>query len=42
MEGYGKYLYSNGDVFEGNWKNNRANGSGKFFTIKGYSYDGEW
>lgn len=29
-EGYGKYVWVNGDTYEGNWKNNRFEGGGTF------------
>ena len=29
-EGYGRYTWSNGDYYEGNWKNNRFEGGGTF------------
>ena len=35
-EGFGKFTWSNGDVYEGNWKNNRLDGGGTFIhhTVK--------
>ena len=29
MHGKGKLLYKNGDVYEGDWKNDKRDGSGK-------------
>lgn len=30
MDGYGQYTWANGDVYQGNWKNGRFEGGGKF------------
>jgi len=29
-EGFGKFVWANGDLFEGNWRNNRFEGGGTF------------
>lgn len=38
----GIFTYSNGDRFEGEWKNGKKNGSGKFFGTDGRRIYGEW
>ena len=30
MDGYGQFLWANGDSYHGNWKNGRFEGGGKF------------
>lgn len=40
--GFGKMLYANGNVYEGEWKNNLKNGQGKQSYKDGSSYEGEW
>jgi hypothetical protein len=40
-EGKGIQLYENGDVYEGDWKNDKREGNGKL-TMKESYYDGEW
>jgi len=42
MDGYGIYLYSNGDKYEGYWTNGCQNGKGKYTFTDGTSYEGEW
>ena len=39
-EGFGKFIWANGDKFEGNWKNNRFEGGGNFTSHKGHSLNG--
>jgi hypothetical protein len=38
----GKYIWSNGDEYEGDWENEEINGNGTFKSSKGTHYDGEW
>ena len=40
--GFGIYHYSNGDVYEGDWKNNMQHGRGKYYFTDGFTYEGEW
>ena len=40
--GYGKMIYSDGNVYEGEWLNNKRHGQGKMILANGYTYDGEW
>ena len=42
MDGYGTYLYSNGDKYEGYWSMGSQNGKGKYIFTDGRSYEGEW
>lgn len=30
MEGHGKVTYSNGDIFDGEWKDNKKHGRGRY------------
>ena len=36
--GKGKYLYENGDIYEGDWKNNKMHGYGQYRTPSGIMY----
>ena len=38
----GKYIWSNGDVYDGEWDNEEINGVGVFTSSKGTHYQGEW
>ena len=40
--GYGILKWSNGDRFEGNWKDNKTFGRGTLFTISGDVLEGDW
>ena len=40
VNGKGKYLYPNGDIYEGNWVTGKYNGIGKFKSIFGNIYEG--
>ena len=41
-EGKGKMTYSNGDVYDGEWKYDRRNGLGTLFFKNGSQYKGYW
>ena len=41
-EGYGLFYYSNGDRFEGKWKNDKKNGKGIMFYKSGREEKGKW
>ena len=48
-DGFGKYFWSNGSVYEGNFKNGQIEGKGsshllpgKFTCTNGDIYDGNW
>ena len=40
--GFGVADFENGDKYEGNWKNNKFNGKGKYFVKNGNYLDGEF
>jgi len=42
LEGYGKYLFNNGDYYEGYFKNGKMNGKGKYIWKEGEIYEGEY
>jgi len=41
-DGYGKMLYLNGNIYQGNWKRNYLDGNGKMNFSNGDVYSGEW
>eukprot|EP00826_Nyctotherus_ovalis_P028693 TRINITY_DN2263_c0_g1_i10.p1 TRINITY_DN2263_c0_g1~~TRINITY_DN2263_c0_g1_i10.p1 ORF type:complete len:213 (+),score=17.88 TRINITY_DN2263_c0_g1_i10:224-862(+) len=41
-EGYGVQRWPDGSMYEGHWKNDRANGQGRFVFSNGDTYEGEW
>lgn len=41
-EGKGTYTWTNGDKYEGHWKNNIKHGEGTYIWITGEKYTGEW
>ena len=41
-DGFGKFTYFNGDVYEGMFKNDKRNGWGVYRTKEGTKYEGEW
>ena len=40
--GYGKYVYSNGDVYEGEFKGDLRHGDGKYIWANGETYTGQF
>ena len=43
MHGFGKYTFSNGDIYIGNFENDKPNGHGKKeFIHTGSIYEGMW
>jgi hypothetical protein len=40
--GYGEIVYKNGDVYEGDWKDDRKHGYGKMKYSNGNFYEGDW
>jgi hypothetical protein len=41
-KGKGKMIYNNGDMYEGDWKNDKMEGYGKFIYNNGDIYEGDW
>lgn len=41
-QGMGIYRYSNGNIYNGNWKDDLKNGLGKMNYPNGACYEGEW
>ena len=39
--GVGTCRWNNGDVYEGEWKDNLRHGNGKY-TEEGFTYEGQW
>lgn len=40
--GQGTYFYSNGDRYEGGWRDNMRHGKGTFYDNDGSLYIGDW
>jgi hypothetical protein len=40
--GYGVYEYANGDIYEGDFKDNKKDGKGTFTFANGRKYEGHW
>lgn len=40
--GQGRLIHADGDVFEGQWLNDKAHGKGVYIHRDGASYTGEW
>jgi hypothetical protein len=40
--GCGRLIHGDGDVFEGNWFNDKAHGKGMYIHRDGSSYFGDW
>ena len=40
--GKGRLVHSDGDVFFGEWKDDKAHGEGTYIHRDGASYKGEW
>ena len=38
----GKFTHIDGDVYEGNWVNDKANGTGIYIHVNGAKYEGQW
>ena len=41
-EGRGQQIWPDGSMYEGWWKDNKANGKGRLIHADGDVYDGEW
>jgi hypothetical protein len=42
MDGTGTFTWSNGDKYEGDWKNGKKNGQGTIFYQDGSKLEGEF
>jgi hypothetical protein len=42
MEGYGKFKFSDGKMYEGFYKNDKKEGYGVFSWTNGKKYMGQW
>jgi len=40
--GQGKFIHVDGDLYEGQWKNDKANGYGVYRHVNGACYEGMW
>ncbi|CAD8166898.1 unnamed protein product [Paramecium octaurelia] len=38
----GKLIHADGDMYEGEWVNDQANGLGRYYHLDGENYEGEW
>jgi len=41
-EGKGRLIHADGDIYEGDWKNDKAHGKGIYVHMDGARYDGDW
>lgn len=42
MHGKGKYIWADGNIYEGEWKENKIDGFGKYIWFYGIIYEGQW
>ena len=42
MSGTGRMTQANGDIYQGDWARDMANGQGIFVDTTGSIYEGEW
>lgn len=42
MNGYGEYSWPSGEVYKGNWSNDKRNGLGENILANGKKYKGEY
>jgi hypothetical protein len=40
--GMGRLIHADGDVYEGEWKEDKAHGKGKYIHMDGAEYNGDW
>jgi hypothetical protein len=38
----GKLIHADGDIYDGEWKDDKANGFGNYIHVNGAKYEGEW
>lgn len=42
MSGFGRMIYSTGNIYVGHWANNQRNGYGVYSKVNGDYYEGSW
>lgn len=42
MHGVGRYIFTSGAVYNGDWVKGKMSGKGKLVNIDGTSYEGDW
>lgn len=40
--GRGRLVHSDGDIYEGDWKDDKAHGIGTYYHADGSKYEGKW
>lgn len=40
--GVGRLIHADGDVYEGEWLNDKAHGKGIYLHLEGATYSGDW
>lgn len=40
--GRGRLIHGDGDVYEGDWLDDRSHGFGRYIHFNGATYEGEW
>ena len=40
--GKGRLIHHDGDIYEGDWVDDQAEGVGKYAKLEGHVYEGEW
>jgi hypothetical protein len=41
-KGFGRFILADGDVYQGNWVDDKAHGDGEYFYAEGATYKGGW
>lgn len=41
-EGHGRLIHSDGDMYIGEWHEDKAHGTGKYYHCNGATYEGQW
>ncbi len=41
-DGRGKFYHADGDIYEGEWKQDKAHGKGTYIHMNGSRFEGEW
>ena len=40
--GMGRLIHADGDVYEGEWREDKAHGKGRYIHMDGAEYNGDW